>query len=133
MYQIHRNCKDTQFYICGDFNGRTGDQEDFIPGVDNLPDRNVVDFQINKEGESLCDFLTDTNCCILNGRNCVKNDYTFVGPQGCSVVDYCIIPYESLENFRNFKVTLETELFNSSNLLGAIEPETTHPDHSLLS
>ena len=62
----------------------------------------------------------------------IKNDYTFVGPQGSSVVDYCIIPYESLDNFVDFKVTLEKDLFNKCNLLGAIDPGTPHPDHSLL-
>ena len=132
MYQVHVYCKDKQFFICGDFNSRVGDLEDFIPGVDSLPERNVVDFHINKEGEQLCDFLINTDCCILNGRNNIKNDYTFVGPQGSSVVDYCIIPYESLDNFVDFKVTLEKDLYNKCNLLGAIDPGTSHPDHSLL-
>ena len=92
----------------------------------------MVDFHVNKEGERLCDFLIDTDCCILNGRNCAKNDYTFIGSQGSSVVDYCFVPYESLDNFSNFRVTSESDLFNSSKLLGKIQPETSHPDHSLL-
>ena len=29
--------------ICGDFNGRCGDLEDFIPGVDSIEHRDVVD------------------------------------------------------------------------------------------
>ena len=132
MHQVHIYCQDKQFFICGDFNGRVGDLEDYIPGVDILPERNVVDFHVNKEGERLCDFLIDTDCCILNGRNCAKNDYTFIGSQGSSVVDYCFVPYESLDNFSNFRVTSESDLFNSSKLLGTIEPETSHPDHSLL-
>ena len=77
-------------------------------------------------------FFIDTDCCVLNGRNSINNDYTFMGPQGSSVVDYCFIPYEGLDNFINFKVTSETDLFNNSNLLGVIDPETSHPDHSLL-
>ena len=87
---------------------------------------------MNKEREKLCDFLIDTDCCVLNGRNTTKNNNTFIGQQGHSVVDYCLIPYERLDIFTDFKVTLETDLFNSSNLLGVIDPETSHPDHSLL-
>ena len=132
MCQVHVYCKDKDFFICGDFNGRLGELEDFIPGVDSIPERSVVDFHINSEGERLCEFLINTDCCILNGRKSIKNDYTFVGPQGSSVVDYCIIPYEALDNFDDFKVTLEKDLFNRANILGTIESETSHPDHSLL-
>lgn len=131
MCQVHLYCRDMFFFICGDFNARCGDLEDFIPGVDSIPERNVVDYYVNKEGESLCEFL-DTNCCILNGRNFIVNDYTFVGPQGMSVVDYCIIPYEALDHVNNFKVSLEKDLFTSAKLLGCIDPSVSHPDHSLL-
>ena len=132
MCQVHTFCKDKEFFICGDFNSRLGELEDFIPGEDNIPQRNIVDFHLNSEGENLCEFLINTDCCILNGRNMVKNDYKFVGPQGSSVVDYCIIPNEALDNFTDFSVTLEKDLFNRSNLLGYIDTETSHPDHSLL-
>lgn len=46
-----------QFIICGDFNSRIGDMPDFIEGVDMLPDRDVVDFNMNTYGEFLCKFL----------------------------------------------------------------------------
>ena len=35
--------------ICGDFNARVGDQEDFIAGVDVLPDREIIDFTKNQK------------------------------------------------------------------------------------
>ena len=44
------------FYLCGDFSSRCGDLEDFIAGVDSIPDRNVIDYTINKEGERFCEF-----------------------------------------------------------------------------
>jgi hypothetical protein len=31
-------------YICGDFNGRIGDNDDYIVGVDTLPKREIIDF-----------------------------------------------------------------------------------------
>lgn len=91
----------------------------------------MVDHHLNKEGERLCDFLIDTDCCFLNGRNTLKNNFIFIGPQGSSVVDYCLIPYEELDDFVDFQETTESELFNSRNLLGVIDQETSHPDHSL--
>ena len=50
----------------------------------------VVDFTLNKYGNRLCDSLFDSNCCILNGRNNFENNYTFVGLQGISVLEYCL-------------------------------------------
>ena len=83
-------------YICGDFIARISNLDDFIAGVDSIPERHIVDFKSNKHGELLCYFLIDSNCCVLNSRNFRKNDYTFLGPQGASVVDYCIVPYEKI-------------------------------------
>ena len=39
--QIHRYCKDSMFSSLGDFNARCSDFEDFIAGVDPIPERNV--------------------------------------------------------------------------------------------
>ena len=35
-------------YVCGDFNSRCGDLDDFIRGVDKICDREVIDFSLNK-------------------------------------------------------------------------------------
>ena len=90
LFQIHFYCKDDFFYLCGDFNGRYGDLEDLIAGVDSIPDRKVVDNAINKEGEQFCEFLS---CCMMNGRNCQNNDFTFISTPGLSVIDYCVVSY----------------------------------------
>ena len=42
--QMHEYCKNATFYICGDLNARCSNFQDFIEGVDNIQDRNVVDF-----------------------------------------------------------------------------------------
>ena len=57
--------------------------------------------------------------CILNGRNSVRNEFTSISVKGCSVVDYFITPYDSLNYLTVFTVTRTTD----SNI----------PDHSLLS
>ena len=64
----------------------------------------MIDFTKNSFGEYLCKFLIDSNCCILNGRDCIKNDLTFVSTRGSCVVDYFIVPYENLEHFKTFQV-----------------------------
>ena len=76
LRQIHIYGQNAPFYVCGDFNSRTSNLEDFIPGIDDIPERHVVDFTSNKYGQHFCDFPIDANCCILNGRqnsiNCIS-------------------------------------------------------------
>ena len=40
----------SSFYLCGDFKARISNFDDFISGVDFIPERHVVDFNSNKHG-----------------------------------------------------------------------------------
>ncbi len=73
-------------------------------GVDTVSEREVIDLTRNAYGELFSDFLINVNCCVLNGRNTVTNDFTSVRRQGGSaVMDYCVMPYhESLDVFTDF-------------------------------
>ena len=53
-------------YVCGDFNGRCGDLDDFIRGVDciHVPDREIIEFDLNQYGKLSIDFLINTNMCF---------------------------------------------------------------------
>lgn len=119
------------FFICGDFNSRCANGDDFIRGVDMIPDRDVIDFRSNSFGDVLCDFLINANLCILNGRNTVMNDFTYVSTRGLSVVDYCLVPYESLDKFNDFNVIRASSLASQVGVIGMVEPRVV-PDHSLL-
>ena len=77
---------------------------DFIEGLDQLPERQITDFTLNAYSDLFIDFLINVNCCIVNGRNSIVNDYTFVSTRGCSDVDYCLTAYETLSRISNFKV-----------------------------
>ena len=68
----------------------------------------------------------------MNGRNCIENNFTFVGTQGAAVVDYCITPYEQLSKYEAFSVCLTSDLLSKANLHNKISSATTAPDHSLL-
>ena len=85
----------------------------------------------NSYGELLCDFLCNVNCCILNGRNGINNDYTYISTRGSSVVDYCIVPYEQLNSFQNFEVIRAADIVGRACPVGSYEPRHI-PDHSLL-
>ncbi len=112
---------------------RLGDRLDFIAGVDAVPEREVIDFTRNAYGELFSDFLINVNCCVLNGRNTVTNDFTSVRRQGGSaVVDYCVMPYESLDVFTDFEVIRARSLFEASGCLGKADPTRSISDHSAL-
>ncbi len=86
-------------------------------------ERNVVDYEVNSYGESMIDFLISSSCCILNGRNMIKNDYTRIASTGRSVVDYCLVPHEQLNRHSDFVVYKMSELNMTL---------VKRPDHSLL-
>ena len=125
-------CRWSAFYLCGDFNAGVSKLDDFIPGIDSISERNVVDFKCNKYGELLCDFLINSNCCVLNGRNYKTNDFTFVSTQGTSVVDYCLIPYEKQDSYQTFEVMHVCDMLNGASIINTIGSSTCKPDHSFL-
>ena len=64
-----------KLFICGDFNSRCGDDDDFITGIDSVCKRDVLDYTSNRYGQLFIEFLINCNMCMLNGRNCIKNDF----------------------------------------------------------
>ncbi|CAC5388251.1 unnamed protein product [Mytilus coruscus] len=101
MEQIYSIPKGNSFYLCGDFNSRLGNYTDFIQGIDQLSERNITDFTANGYGEIFSEFLSTVNCCVLNGRYPIHDDFTYVSTKGSSVVDYCVVPYESLCHYKS--------------------------------
>lgn len=110
------------FLICGDFNGRTSVNPDFVVDDDPvhvsvLPDEYTPDIElprfsedkghVNNNGLCLLDFCKQTGLRIMNGR--VGEDYgigcyTFVGSRGSSVVDYILSSQDLFKNISHFKV-----------------------------
>ena len=91
------------FCICGDFTARCGHLQD-SDNV-NLCSRFITDHgPPNGHGKSLIDFLKCTDMCMLNGRSDQGNGYTLVSPKGLAVVDYCLVPIDSLTQVTNFRV-----------------------------
>ena len=105
---INKYQNDGDISICGDFNSRCSDLEYFIAGVDDVPQRNVVDFKTKSYGEILIDFLINTNLCILNGRNCLSIYVNFCERFVCS----WLLPRQSK---RKHWLKIQSEFINECN------------------
>ena len=110
---------DYSIVLMGDFNARTGTENDFIveglndfiphdnfPLPRQIPNRNSFDGHINEHGKTLIEICKSLDLRILNGR--CKGDslgkITFHGSQGISTVDYIITDHETMNIFQNFVV-----------------------------
>ncbi len=134
LSQIYIYQNEEVFFVCRDFNSRNSDTPDFIEGMDDVPERETVDFTQNMYGDRLIDLLLSSNCCVLNGRKdvCSNTDYTSISVKGLAVVDYCLVPHVALPYFSNFKVHRSRQLFNEAGCVAFIDPSHSLPDHSML-
>ena len=65
---------------------------------------------------------------MLNGRGIGQNTYTSISTRGSAVVDYCLVPIQCYDDFKNFEVLEILELYDKLN----INIPCKVPDHSLL-
>ena len=85
----------------------------------------MTDYAHNAYCETCIYFLINVNCCIVNGRDSVHNDFTFVSPRSCSVVDYCLISYYvNLCDISNFSVIRESTLATDAGVIGHVDPSS---------
>ena len=90
---------------------------DYIEGVDDVIERDIIDSISNHYGDLLLNFLIDCNFCMLNGRVKGKNEFTHVSHRGRSVVDYVLIPHEQIINVKSMNVCLMTETVEKIRLM----------------
>ena len=72
--------------------------------------------------------------CLLNGRTHFNNQgnynhFTSISPKGPAVVDYCLLPSECVDRYKNFSVITMTELLA---LLSHLYTLQKLSDHSIL-
>ena len=103
--------------FCGDFNSRTGEQDDFVLDDNRVPlfhefrdffretvttSRKSNDKTINSYGRELLNFCKSYGVSIVNGRlgqDAGKGEYTYICSAGCSVIDYflsSITPFDCI-------------------------------------
>ena len=103
--------------INGDFNARTGTENDIISPdkfdndfgleIENFrSNRNSQDSVINKQGEDLLDMCKSLDLCIANGRKVGDpfGNYTCIKWNGNSVVDYLLTSKNFFNQVLTFKV-----------------------------
>ena len=120
--------------IAGDFNARVGNLQDYINDIDDIPKRKTIDTVKNSHGESLIEFLKDTQMIIVNGRiseNC--DNFTCINSRGKSVVDFIMLPHDCIKFCSSFKVDTIANLLSSGQLYNLISGRCKSPDHSLIS
>ena len=102
-------------------------------GVNEVDPREITDYGRNSYGDLFIDFLININCCVLNGRQGSKSKFAYVEPpHGCSVMDYCLVPHEQINESNDFKIHSATELMQSIDITINSNPEKSVSDHLLL-
>lgn len=93
--------------IIGDLNARTGVNEGYISYKNTV--RKSEDVMVNNEGNKVLDLCNSYGLSIVNGctMSDIDGNYTFIGRQGCSVIDYCLIGIEWENNVTDLKVDLQ--------------------------
>ena len=106
-------------------NGRIGNSNDFILDVDEIIPRKSIDDVIKKHGEALLEFLMGNKLCVLNGRVPGNDNFTYIRPQGKSVVDYFFTQMDSMQYFKHMYVIPVSNLFIDKSMA----PTCAVPDH----
>ena len=119
--------------LCEDINSRVGNELDYIPEIDTVKERKILDTSKNTHGKLFIEFLKDAKLCIVNGRvNANKDNYTFVSTRGKSVVDYFCVPHECPTFCEDFEVFTMTDIVNENNIYTLNSELSKIPDHSIL-
>ena len=112
--------------LMGDFNCRTGNLKDFHEYENNVPlleefdsifdtrisARTSCDQVITSPGRRLVEFCKTYGMYIINGRlgrDASKGSFTYIGPNGCSLIYYLLLPKELFDCISEFCIETRTE------------------------
>ena len=118
--------EDVNILILGDLNARTANRSDYIcetkivPALeeyeyflnDDVMKRTSCDMHVNKYGLELLEFCKAYMMRICNGRKGLDRDigdFTYIGTNGSSVIDYVLCSDTMLTFIDNFKIEHRTE------------------------
>ena len=149
---------DSSFLIIGDLNSRSANIQPldecsiaskFTDDINNLSffdyslsafARHSKDTTLNAFGKSLIELCASFNFVILNGfcRGDQEGEFTFISPNGNSVIDYCIISEDLLscdmflkveERIESWHLPLSLDIEFLSNTLITCEPTVSHCEY----
>ena len=123
---IHNKYGNSRLVIGGDFNARVAEEGDIDP--DRMESesfysakRSSLDTKIYKRGRTFLEFCERNDLHITNGRfpGDSPGNFTFIGSQGCSVIDLVLCNFLTLEYVIDFKVL--DDVTKSSHLVVSLE------------
>ena len=120
-------------FCFGDFNSRISNEIDNIPIIDNIPMREIIDFTLNKHGESFLDFLKESRMIVAQDRVKGENNFTSVSSKGKSCVDYMTISIENIDQCISCDVHPTSDIITSNGLEVFVSEKCKPPDHSVIS
>lgn len=100
--------KEERLLIGGDFNAKTGKRGSFC---DEVAERESKDKVTNTEGVRLLEMVEKSGWEILNGNmeGDEEGEFTFIGAQGNSMIDYILIDTKIKEEIQNFRIEERVE------------------------
>jgi hypothetical protein len=129
-----------RIFITGDFNSRTGNEQEYIcfdQHLDSNPDletnSNIIE-RANKDkivdayGKRLLELCKNTNLLIGNGRldkDKSIGEFTFINTNGTSTVDYLILDYKDFNSISKFEITSINEFSDHCGINFHIERKYT--------
>ena len=130
----HSQCDD--ILLAGDVNSKIGELTDFVPEVDsNITARKILDKTTNRHGKEFIEFLIEAKLCVCNGRITPShNNYTFIHSRGKSIIDYIVVPLDSISKCLEFQVCTSREFINRFCNISDANTDLSKmiPDHSAL-
>lgn len=100
MEEIQEEEED-HFMLGGDFKARTGGEGGPVgSGEEEEERRRSKDKEINKEGGILINKCRERGWMILNGSYGKEGEWTYIGEQGASVIDYVITNDKAIEEVK---------------------------------
>ena len=134
---IYQFASDTDaIYVTGDLNSRIGNACDFIPEIDSVTERVVIDKVKNKHGNELIEFLLEAKMIVCNGRiTPCQDNFTCIEPaKGASVVDYFITEIENFNLCKELTVVTARQLIDKHCDADSTDVNIGRniPDHSFL-
>ena len=136
MQIIYENSYCDDIILAGDLNSKIGDMPDYVMEVDSdVHPRKALDKTINRHGKELVEFLIQSKFVACNGRITPENDnFTFVHSRGKSIIDYIMVPIDSIQKCLKFCVCPPRDLVNKYCDIrdSDINLSKMIPDHSAL-
>ena len=92
--------------IGGDFNSRIGEKGGRKTDVDEEERRSSKDKMCNEEGNEMLKWMEEAGMHVLNGNieGDERGEYTYVGVQGCTVIDYILVNEECREEVKEMTI-----------------------------